>query len=279
MFEGLQKINQKPRPFEFYTTPSLWDDEHISKKMLEFHLSESTDLASRNSEFVDRSLNWIISKFKVTTGTKICDFGCGPGLYTTKFAEKGAVVTGIDLSRRSINYARDIAVKKNLNIEYILQNYLEFTTDKKFDLITMIYCDFSVLSMEQRKIILQKFCNYLNPNGTILFDVSSLNLFDSTKEICTYEYSEKDGFWSPNPHHVFQNTFKYEKEKLILHKYSIFEKTSHKESYNWLQCYTPETITKVLRENGLQGIEYYSNVTGDKYKIDSKEIAVVVKRL
>jgi len=279
MFEDLQKINERPKPFEFYTTPLLWNDEHISKKMLEYHLNEGVDLASRNQAFIEKSANWIVSKFKIIKGTKICDFGCGPGLYTTKFAEAGAVVTGIDLSKRSINYAKNIAVQKNLKIDYILQNYLEFATNKKFDLITMIYCDFSVLSHEQRKVLLRKFYEHLEPNGNIFFDISSLNLFDSIKESCTYEYSGKNGFWAPNPYYVFQNTFKYQKEKLILHKYSILKKTSSEESYNWLQCYTIETITSLLKENGFNVIEHYSNVAGDQYQYDSKEIAIFAKKI
>jgi len=279
MFEKLQKINQRPEPFEFYTTHLLWNDEHVSKKMLDFHLREDSDLASRKKVFIDRSLSWIASRFKITTRTRICDFGCGPGLYTTAFAEQGAIVTGIDFSRSSLNYARDIASKKKLNIEYILQNYLDFTTDKKFDLITMIFCDFCVLSPEQRKTLLRKFYEYLAPNGSILFDVSSLKQFESTTETRTYEYSEKDGFWSFEPYHVFQNIFKYEQEKLILHKYSIIEKTSFKEIYNWLQCYSPETITSTLKENELQVIECYSNVAGDKYSLDSNEIAMVAGKI
>jgi hypothetical protein len=30
MFDMLQKINQKPKPFEFYTAEVLWTDEHTS---------------------------------------------------------------------------------------------------------------------------------------------------------------------------------------------------------------------------------------------------------
>ncbi len=80
MFEELQKINKRPRPYEFYTTPLLWNDKHISKKMLEFHLDETADPASRNKAFTDKSADWIVSQFNVGAGTKICDFGCDPGL-------------------------------------------------------------------------------------------------------------------------------------------------------------------------------------------------------
>ncbi len=80
MFGNLEKINHRPKPFEFYTAESLWTDEHISKEMLKYHLNEDVDLASRNRAFVDKSADWIISRFDIGAQTKICDFGCGPGL-------------------------------------------------------------------------------------------------------------------------------------------------------------------------------------------------------
>ena len=100
MFEKLEEINSRPDPFEFYTASDLWTDEHTSEQMLKYHLNDDVDLSSRNSAFIDRSVEWIASAFKIAAGTKIADFGCGPGLYTTRLAQKQADVTGIDFSKR-----------------------------------------------------------------------------------------------------------------------------------------------------------------------------------
>ena len=80
MFELLEKINRRPEPYEFYTTPDMWNDPYVSGQMLKYHLMEDVDLASRNMDFIDRSANWIINEFKIGTETSVCDFGCGPGL-------------------------------------------------------------------------------------------------------------------------------------------------------------------------------------------------------
>ena len=95
MFEELEKINARPDPFEFYTAGDLWTDEHTSVRMLEFHLDGNIDASSRKVEFIDRSVDWIISRFGVGPGVKIADFGCGPGLYTTRLAQRQAEATGI----------------------------------------------------------------------------------------------------------------------------------------------------------------------------------------
>ena len=108
MFDKLEEINSRPTPFKFYTAEELWTDKHTSMKMLEYHLNESVDLSSRNKDFIAHSVKWIVSHFGIDANTSIADFGCGPGLYTTLFAENDADVTGIDFSSRSIQYAKKI---------------------------------------------------------------------------------------------------------------------------------------------------------------------------
>ena len=106
MFTELIEINTRPKPFEFYTASELWTNEHTAQKMLELHLNDSIDAASRHHGFIDRSVDWIVTHFELDDTTTIADFGCGPGLYTARLAEQGVPVTGIDFSENSLNYAK-----------------------------------------------------------------------------------------------------------------------------------------------------------------------------
>ena len=279
MFSELNEINSRPKPFEFYTADTLWTDEHTSQKMLEYHLNAAVDLSSRNHDFIDRSLKWIVSHFGLDRHTAIADFGCGPGLYAARFAEQGADVTGIDFSERSIRYAKETAASKALDIDYVCRNYFEFETEKRFDLITMIMCDFCALSPTQREKLLARFHRHLNADGTVLLDVYSLNAFDQREEVSTYEHRQLDGFWSKEDYYGFVNTFKYEEQKVILDKYTIIEKARTRTVYNWLQCFSPDTLRKEFDENGFKIEEFYSDVAGKAFDSKSPEIAVVARKL
>lgn len=275
MFHELSKINRKPEPFEFYTAEDLWTDDHTSKKMLEYHLDGSIDASSRNIEFIDQSVLWIVNHFNLDSNSSVLDLGCGPGLYTNRFAEKGINVTGVDFSRRSIEYAKKMQLK---DVDYINKNYLNFVTDKKFDIITMIMCDFSALSQEQRKIILEKSGNMLKPNGKVILDVHSLNYFNQKEEISAYEFNHMDNFWSSEDYYCFINTFKYDNQKITLDKYTIIEKERIRVVYNWLQCFSVESLKKEFEENNFVVEEIYSDVSGQKYNDKSLEFAVVAKK-
>lgn len=278
MFKELKEINSRPLPFQYYTADELWTDEHTSKKMLDYHLNDSIEASSRNSKFIDRSVEWIATHFGVDRDTEIADFGCGPGLYTSRFAERGAKTTGIDFSENSLKYAKQIAAKKNLQINYIHTNYLNYETTTRFDLLTMIMCDFCALSPEQRKTVLSKFSALLKPGGSVLLDVHSLNYSNQKKESATYELNQLNGFWSPDDYYCFVNTFKYEKEKVTLDKYTIIEKSRTRVVYNWLQHFSAESLRKEIEENGLGIVEFYSDVSGGTFDPDSAVFAVEARK-
>ena len=278
MFNRLETINARPRPFEFYTAADLWTDEHTSKQMLHYHLNESIDVSSRNIGFIDRSIAWIISHFKVGSKTTIADFGCGPGLYTIRLAQAGTNVTGIDFSERSIRYAKNAAAQKGLNVTYLQQNYLELETDQRFDLIFMIMCDFCALSPAQRKILLAKFHTLLKPGGSILLDVYTLHAFDQKQEIAVCEKNQLNGFWSPDTYYGFVNTFKYNDEKVTLDKYTIIEEKRTRVVYNWLQYFTSESLSNELNENGFTVQQFCADVAGTPFNPESSEMAVIAKK-
>jgi len=278
MFNELEKINDRPEPFEFYTANDLWTDDHTSKEMLAFHLNKDIDVSSRNTNFIDRSVEWIISHFKVEADTKIADFGCGPGLYATRLAKKHADVTAIDFSKRSIDYAKEVSAREGLSIDYINQNYLEFETEKRFQLILMIMCDFCALSPTQRSKMLNKFYSILEQGGHVLLDVYSIEDFRPLEEVAIYETNLLNGFWSPNTYYGFINTFKYEEEKVVLDKYTIIEASRTRTVYNWLQYFSPEELEKEFVESGFKVESLYSDVAGAQFKTDTKEIAIVAKK-
>jgi hypothetical protein len=142
----------------------------------------------------------------------------------------------------------------------------------------MIHGDFSVLSPEQRKALLQTFRKLLSEDGILLLDVASMARFREATEDTDYEFSSVGGFWSSEPHHVFTSSFKYEREHLLCDKYTVVEKDREIEIYTWNQCYSIESLKEIFEENGLKIVECFSDVSGTPLKADSRGIAVVAMK-
>lgn len=278
MFKELKAINARPQPFEFYTADELWTDPHTAQQMLAYHLNDAIEVSSRSRGFIDRSAAWILSRFDVDEKMALADFGCGPGLYALRLAQTGAAVTGIDFSENSLNYARQAAADVGVKINYVRANYLEFdTATEQFDLIIMIMCDFCALSPQQRKGLLGKFKKLLKPGGRVLLDVYSLATFDRKEESAFYELNQLNGFWSPDDYYCFLNSFKYTHEKVLLDKYTIIEASRRRVVYNWLQCFSRETLTAEFEAGGFAVEDIYADVAGRDYTPDSAEIAIVAR--
>jgi SAM-dependent methyltransferase len=241
-------------------------------------LDPNTDLASRNKNFVDRSINWIAQKINLKTHTHVLDLGCGPGLYTTGFAKLGAKVTGIDVSTNSIKYAKEQAKEADLDIDYINGNYVTQDFNGKYDLITIIYCDYCVLNPQSRAILLDKIFSSLTEKGVFILDVLSNNHFDLIKEKHDFDYSDSEGFWSSKPHFLMESTYKYDKSRTILDKHTVIEKDHQFTIYNYLKCFELEEIIKELSDHGLHSVEYFSDISGTEFKKDAVNIALINRK-
>jgi hypothetical protein len=142
----------------------------------------------------------------------------------------------------------------------------------------MIMCDFCALSSAHRKKMLSKFYTFLEPGGSVLLDVYSLSAFEQREEIARYEANLLNGFWSKNRYYGFLNTFKYEKEKVILDKYTIIETNRTRTIYNWLQYFSPEALEREFVECGFSIEKLYSDVAGSPFDQENLEFAVVAKK-
>ena len=274
MYELLQDIAQRPEPFSRYTAMELWTRPHLARQMLRFHLNQETDLASRRFEIIDQVVDWIDSQLHLS-GKRICDLGCGPGLYAQRFSNKGADVTGVDFSARSLEYA-DLKAKENDQlIHYIHADYLSDDLPTGFDIVTLIYTDLCVLSPEQRTILLGRMREMLNPDGQIVIDVAGMGLLTGKEECIRIEDCLMDGFWAEGDYVGIQRTFVYSEEHLSLDRYLIIEPNETWQIFNWMQHFTPESLQAELCHAGFAVVKMVGELTGKPLKIGGDFIGVI----
>ncbi len=270
----LIKTAQKP---EIYSpgTALMWVDEYISTQLLETHLNQDIDLASRKETTISSTVEWILNKVPGNRLT-ILDLGCGPGLYTEKLAESGHLVTGIDFSPNSIAYARESASKKRLDISYRKQNYLELEEENKYDLIVMIFTDFGVLAPDQREILLTNIYRALKPGGTFLFDVLNENYSGKEPDSKEWELSEK-GFWRNRPYLAITESFFYEKQNVILNQHIIIDDTGRMETYRfWMHTFSHTDLSQIITSEGFSNIECYDSVIPDSAMYSSESVTFCI---
>jgi ubiquinone/menaquinone biosynthesis C-methylase UbiE len=249
-------------------TSVMWTDPHISKQLLQVHLSADTDLASRKPETIDRTVEWILEKAGPGP-MKILDLGCGPGLYAERFASKGYSVTGVDFSENSIRYASEQAKKKNLDIRYVNASYLDMELeDHEFDLALLIFTDFGPLLPEERRILLKNVKQALKPGGTFILDFINDNDLESKLSPKTWE-ATGNGFWRPGPYVALSESILYPNEKVILYQHIILTDEGEPEIYRfWNGFFSNNDLGEYLSGAGFSELEFFNEVipSSDIYK-------------
>ena len=266
----LEYLSKRPEVYEV-TELKFWDDFHISKGMLAAHLNPELESATRKYSFIEKSVNWIK---EITAGgnrKKLLDLGCGPGIYAELFAEKGFDVTGIDISGRSIDYAKENTIKKESNIKYYKKSYLDMEYTEEFDVITLFYYDFGVLHPAAREKLLQKIYKALKPGGILIFDVFSEKEYQMKEENTNWSYNN-GGYWSENPYVCLYSFRRYDETATFLEQYVIIEEENIK-CYNlWNHAFSTEELREDLEKAGFDKYEFYNNVSGESYTKESSVI-------
>jgi SAM-dependent methyltransferase len=269
----LQHAGHRPEVYEKSAT-AFWDDAHISKGMLEAHLNPDTDLASRRLEFIEKSVQWITAVGGPRTHPELLDLGCGPGLYAELFSAGGFDVTGVDLSERSIRYARESALRKNLSISYLHENYLDIVYEEVFDVVTLIYCDFGVLNPEEREILLEKIHKALKPGGLFVFDVCSLRQYENRAETTSWNLSA-GGYWSAEPYLCLYSFYRYDSSNTYADQYTVIEQDGIRCFNIWNHRFSVEELRNDLCRACFRKAEFFGDVAGREYSESSETVCAV----
>lgn len=276
MLAELKKHIHRPELFEPGTS-KFWDDEHISKSMLQAHLDPLGDPATRNHAFVDRSADWIARTLPPQRYPRLLDLGCGPGLYARRFHERGYRVTGVDLSKRSIDYAIDNARHSGYPIEYLHQSYLDLSLPEAFDCAVLIYCDYGVLSEAHRKKLLGNVRRALKPGGRLLLDVCTPLQYKGREESTGWSYCES-GFWKADPHLCLESFFRYDDSHTFLNQYLVITEAGMDRYNIWDQTFEVEGLKSELGACGFSGAEIYGDVAGADYFPESRVICAIARK-
>ena len=255
-----------------------WNDAGFSERMLEHHLTQKHDLASRRFEIIDRHVDWIHNKLGGKP-SKILDLACGPGFYSNRLTKLGHNCRGIDFSPASIKYAREQAFKEEVEIEYVLEDIRAADYGEDNDLVLFLYGEFNVFKPVDIKRVLKKAYDSLKKGG--LF-IAEPNRYETVKQVGISPaswYSSQEGLFSPKPHLCLMENFWDQETHVATTRYFIIDAetnnvTLHASS---MVAYTREHLTQILRAIGFKDIVFYESLSGGK-KDFNKNLEVLEAR-
>ncbi len=228
-----------------------WDEPDFSLRMLEQHLNQEHDWASRRGPIIAAHAAWIAEQLSVPS--RILDMGCGPGLYTQALAERGHQCVGVDFSPASIEYARQRSADCDPKPEYILGDIRNYRSNQKFDCIIMTFGEFNAFIRKDAALLLEHCAEMLTENGLFILEAHTYDAVRAMGEAPATWQRHATGLFSAGPHLCLRENSWNAAEASALSRYFIIDAadTAVRQYVSFMQAYRLESYTKMLSSAAL----------------------------
>ncbi|MDG0876196.1 class I SAM-dependent methyltransferase [Paenibacillus thiaminolyticus] len=275
--EKLLEIAKNPEPFE-EGTQEIWLDPDRADLVLKAHFDENIPGGSRESSFIDETIDFINNLAPVEKYKKVIDLGCGPGLYSQRLAMRGYDVVGVDFNQNSIDYAIREAQENNLSIDYRNEDITNIELENDFDLALLIYQIYGMFNPNNRKKILSNIHRGLKPGGLVLLDVLSENSYEKFEPNIVWMLSNEGSLLSDKTHLTLYAALKYPNKVTLARNILVFDDGKLVNYNYWNQNFSIEDLEKEADEAGFTLEKVYADVNGGEYVNNSESFAAVLKK-
>jgi SAM-dependent methyltransferase len=201
-----------------------WDDPDFSRRMLNEHLSQDHELASRRIECIDNQVEWIHVNLLNEKHSRILDLGCGPGLYSHRLAKMGHQCRGIDFGPASIEYACQHSPEES-RCDFTLGDIRAESFGGPYDLVMILYGELNVFSPAEALAILRKAKNSLSSQGRLIIEVQAASAVERLGLGNPSEYESETGLFSDHPHRCRTENQWLPEQKVAIQTFTVTEAT------------------------------------------------------
>jgi SAM-dependent methyltransferase len=257
-----------------------WHEPEFSRRMLDEHLSQAHDAASRRRETIGRHVAWIHGAVLSKRATRILDLGCGPGLYASRLAKRGHECVGIDCGPASIAYAREEAERERLRCTYRKEDIRSVEYGDGFGLVMLIFGELNAFPPADAREVLERAHAALEPGGRLLLEPHTFAAVRRVGERAPSWRAAERGLFSARPHVWLRESFWDAERRAATERWYVIdaetgEVTRHAAS---AQAYTDEEYRSLLAECGFGALETYPSLTGEEDPSQRGLFALVAER-
>ena len=242
-----------------------WEEPGFSQRMLDEHLSQSHDLASRREPLIDAHTRFIQQQLRAEQPAKVLDLGCGPGLYLHRLARAGYRGHGIDLAPASISYAREVAANEGLDCTFEQADLRKASFGGGYDLALLIFGQLNVFERERARDILQRTHAALVPGGKLVLEPQDPDAISGTPEGTSDWSVVQSGLFASTPHLLLHERFWNEPTRTATDRWYVVDAdTATVQRHAMSTCsYTAEELSALLKSVGFKNVDVHASLTGE----------------
>ncbi|MBN2295635.1 MAG: methyltransferase domain-containing protein [Pirellulales bacterium] len=230
-----------------------WHDPDFSRRMLNEHLSQDHDLASRRVEWIDRQVVWIHQGLLWGEASRILDLGCGPGFYLHRLGELGHYCCGIDFGPASIEYAQE-QCPEDSPCDFCLGDLRHTEFAGPYDLVMMIYGELNVFSPAEALGILRKAQASLAPHGRLIAEIQTADAVERMGRSDASVRQYESGLFSDRLHSCRTESQWLDDQRVAVQTFNVIEVDgSQTNTYrSTTKVWTDDELVELLENAGFR---------------------------
>lgn len=166
-----------------------------------------------NEKAIRKHVDLILRTSELSPPASILDIGCGHGKHSELLASKGFQVTGIDISKKLIDFLTEhYHTHPNLDFNCCSISNIEYKNI--FDLVIILGCSLSLVPESELRLALKNIHRSLKTDGKILIEIDNRLEF-MRKEAGSRNWNIYDNRWLVISEHYYDDELKLEKTRDI----------------------------------------------------------------
>lgn len=204
-------------------------------------------------------------------GNNVLDSCCGQGRHSIVLADRGMIVTGVDVTKPYLDMARERSSEAGLSIEFIHDDILHFARENSFDGAFNLYNSLGYFDdPDDDSIYFSNICRSLKKGGKFIIESTG-------KEVLARDF--RDCFW-----------YEYEDFKIMV-EYSINLNWTELET-RWIflkegketdavfrhRIFSALELANLLNQNGFSTIEFFGDYDGRPYDQNAERLIAIATK-
>lgn len=257
-----------------------WNDPAFSRRMLDQHLSQDHDRASRKFDVIDRHVEWIHGVLLGGEAGRVLDLCCGPGLYTSRLAALGHECVGVDFSPASIEHAGELSGESGVKVEYILGDVRCVEPGTGFDLVMLIFGELNVFPSADAALLIRKAHDALAPGGALLLEPQKYDAVRETGESPATWYTAEGGLFSDLSHLCLEEHYWDEESRTATTRFYVVDAATGGVERHAMtaQAYTNKDYGRLLSEGGFDSGDFLDSLPGTPEDGFRELLAIVARK-
>ena len=225
---------------------------------------------SLTDERTDVEVSALVRLLELDTPMKILDLACGFGRHTNRLAALGHCMTGVDLTPGFLEIARQDAIQRKVDVQYLSGDMRYITFEKEFDRVMLIFTAFGYFTDEENLQVLANTSKSLRTGGLLIFD--TLNRDALLKEMRPFFVVEKEG-------NMMIDRLSFDSiQGRFYNKRVVFRDGVRKDKPFFVRLYNPNEIKTLINQAGMELYHIYGGWDAKEFSSDSYRMIVIARK-